>query len=221
MPTNKRIADLTDYTSVLPYASEMFGVYQPMIGWKSRRLAKRLSRGILDQQSVVLQGLAKQLAGVAKSEFIQCDATISLEVGITQAFTPRKTNGSVLLQSLTNSLPTDHLPKPQEWQALINKEVLDDQLNRVVSKAYRDSYGEQCHGIRSLVDVEHNDSPAFLQKLALKTRELENNIRRLLNEESALAGALLSIWPDFYASFLASWTNAGSAINGAVSAATK
>lgn len=36
-----------------------------------------------------------------------------------------------------------------------------------------------------------------------------------------IAGALLSIWPDFYASFLASWTNAGSAINGAVSAATK
>ena len=32
MTTNKRITDLTDYTSVLPYASELFGVYQPMIG---------------------------------------------------------------------------------------------------------------------------------------------------------------------------------------------
>jgi hypothetical protein len=30
MPTNKRITDLTDFTFILPYSSEMFGVYQPM-----------------------------------------------------------------------------------------------------------------------------------------------------------------------------------------------
>jgi hypothetical protein len=58
MPTNKRVTDLTDYTSVLPYASEMFGVYQPMIGWKSKRLAKRLSQGIVDKQNALLQGLS-------------------------------------------------------------------------------------------------------------------------------------------------------------------
>ena len=28
----KRITDLSDYTSVLPYESEMFGVYQPLLG---------------------------------------------------------------------------------------------------------------------------------------------------------------------------------------------
>lgn len=41
MATNKRITDLTDYKSVLPYASEIFGVYQPLIGWKGRRNLKR------------------------------------------------------------------------------------------------------------------------------------------------------------------------------------
>ncbi len=193
MPTNKRITDLTDYTSVLPYASEMFGVYQPMIGWKSKRLAKRLSQGIVDKQNALLQGLAKQFAGVATSNFIQCDATISLEVGVTQPFKRMKNNSSVLLQSLITSLPTDHFPKPEEWETLISKDVLDERLNKVVSKAYRDSYGEQCNAIRSLAVLELNDSPAFLQQLALKTRQLESNIRRLLDEESALAGALLSI----------------------------
>jgi hypothetical protein len=41
MPLNKRITDLADYTSVLPNASEMFGAYQPMIGWKSKRMMQR------------------------------------------------------------------------------------------------------------------------------------------------------------------------------------
>jgi len=38
MTTVKRITDLTKYASVLPYASEMFGVYQPLLGWKSKRI---------------------------------------------------------------------------------------------------------------------------------------------------------------------------------------
>lgn len=135
MPTNKRITDLTDYTSVLPYASEMFGVYQPMIGWKSKRLARRLSQGIVDKQSALLQGLAKNFAGVATSKFIQCDATISVEIGVTQPFKRLENNSSVLLQSLITSLPTDHLPKPKEWEKLICRDVLDEFLNKIVSKA--------------------------------------------------------------------------------------
>ncbi|MBE8721257.1 hypothetical protein [Sphingobacterium pedocola] len=41
MATNKRLTDLTAYKSVLPYASEIFGVYQPLIGWKGKRNTKR------------------------------------------------------------------------------------------------------------------------------------------------------------------------------------
>ena len=45
MTTVKRITDLTSYTSVLPYASEMFGVYQPLLGWKSKRIEERFNEG--------------------------------------------------------------------------------------------------------------------------------------------------------------------------------
>lgn len=41
MATNTRITDLTKYKSVLPYASEILGVYQPLIGWKGKRNIKR------------------------------------------------------------------------------------------------------------------------------------------------------------------------------------
>ncbi len=32
---------LNDYKGILPYASELFGIYQPLLGWKSRLTAKR------------------------------------------------------------------------------------------------------------------------------------------------------------------------------------
>ena len=34
MPNIKRLIDLSSYKGVLPYDSELFGVYQPLIGWK-------------------------------------------------------------------------------------------------------------------------------------------------------------------------------------------
>lgn len=32
---------MEDYKGILPYASELFGIYQPLLGWKSRLIAKR------------------------------------------------------------------------------------------------------------------------------------------------------------------------------------
>ena len=51
MTTVKRIADLANYTGVLPYASEMFGVYQPLLGWKSKRIEQRLAQGFENDRS--------------------------------------------------------------------------------------------------------------------------------------------------------------------------
>jgi hypothetical protein len=45
MTTVKRSTSLTPYSGVLPYASELFGVYQPLLGWKSARIEKRFQAG--------------------------------------------------------------------------------------------------------------------------------------------------------------------------------
>jgi hypothetical protein len=34
-----------DYKGILPYASELFGVYQPLLGWKSKRQSRRFNKG--------------------------------------------------------------------------------------------------------------------------------------------------------------------------------
>ena len=33
-----------NFKGILPYASELFGIYQPLLGWKSKRIAKRYEK---------------------------------------------------------------------------------------------------------------------------------------------------------------------------------
>ena len=37
--------DLEPYKGVLPYASELYGIYQPLLGWRSSRTQKRIEAG--------------------------------------------------------------------------------------------------------------------------------------------------------------------------------
>jgi hypothetical protein len=38
--------DLSAYTGTLPYASELFGIYQPLLGWKSQIVTRRINRSV-------------------------------------------------------------------------------------------------------------------------------------------------------------------------------
>lgn len=190
MPTNKRITDLTDYTSILPYASEMFGVYQPMIGWKSKRIIKRLNQGTIDVQNSLLQAYAKSFNGILKTSFIQCDATITMEVGASKSVKLLKNTNSVLLQTI--DLPIDKVPVEEEWKEFINKDNLEIILNSVVSDFYRKLYHDQCIQIPPLPAVRA-PLPIEIEAHSILEKNLESNTIRLLNQESALAGALLEM----------------------------
>src|SRR5690349_12782109 len=105
MASNKKITDLTDYTSVLPYATEMFGVYQPMIGWKSQRITKRLKQGLIDTQAALLQAFAKNYQGIADVQFDTTDCAAAVKhIGVGKWISTRllTTNSSVLIQSILN-----------------------------------------------------------------------------------------------------------------------
>ena len=66
MAMNKRLTDLIDYISVLPYDSELFGIYQPLIGWKSKRIKKRFDKGLQSDKHYLLEQLKTQFAGLAE-----------------------------------------------------------------------------------------------------------------------------------------------------------
>ena len=56
------IKDYAKFVATLPYTSEIFGVYQPLIGWKSRRKLEWIARGtragltpLIEEISAILQ----------------------------------------------------------------------------------------------------------------------------------------------------------------------
>lgn len=58
----KTIKDYDQFKNILPYSSEMFGVYQPLLGWKSKRQLKRIEQDIQKQNSFLVQQLIKHFS---------------------------------------------------------------------------------------------------------------------------------------------------------------
>src|SRR5437867_1614619 len=111
MPNIKRLTDLTDYKSVLPYASEIFGVYQPLIGWNSTRKANRIKDAVRSESASLLSRLGRHLLSDAALEFTQ-DCFIKAS-----NLTPARLGGprlldhrSIVLQQIQSSLRGEMVP---------------------------------------------------------------------------------------------------------------
>jgi len=136
MATVKRITDLLPYTSVLPYASEMFGVYQPLLGWKSRRIQERFQGGLESDRRQALDKLTRQFVGlveVTRGDGGQFDIKIregALKAGALHVY------DSVVLQQLATALPPYDQLDPSVWPNVITADRLDHILKTDVVKAY-------------------------------------------------------------------------------------
>ena len=59
----KRTTDLSQYENILPYDSEIFGVYQPMLGWRAKRMVRRWERGFSVDQTRAFESLYRKFKG--------------------------------------------------------------------------------------------------------------------------------------------------------------
>src|SRR5688572_28030751 len=122
MATNKRITDLTDYTSVLPYASELFGVYQPLIGWKSKRMIQRMNKGIHAGDLSKFKSVLERYKGEASPNFDGC--YIGLEnyrIGSENNNRLKPQSDSILLLAISERLnESNRIPENERWSEFIN-----------------------------------------------------------------------------------------------------
>jgi len=195
---NKRISDLTDYTTILPYASEMFGVYQPMIGWKSKRVLQRMNQGVSNELYSKYKDILNKYEGIVNFDVTPKEygswgmvmavpkeplAAIEdefVQVGIPRRIIAKSQNDGMLLSTIANILNEKAvIPKNEEWLDIINEDFLKKLLNTQILEIYRNHYRDQV----KLADESHG--------VKLDARELENRIIEMLKAESAMAGALL------------------------------
>lgn len=194
MPVNKKIKNLTDYTSVLPYSSEMFGVYQPLIGWKSKRLQNRLIKPLIRHEGLNIDSILKHFEGDVDVEFnVDCYAELShLNPG---KFAGPKviTQTSMILQYIADQLKNRQVPKIEEWGELIEFNNLKAKLHEEILPWYRQIVLNYCQEVYNLPIMHGESQLAYEERKQMLIKEKQTAIANELKKESAIAGALLSL----------------------------
>ncbi len=189
MATVKRITDLTDYTNVLPYASEMFGIYQPLLGWKSVRIKSRFNEGYEREKPFIIDRLKNVFAGLADVVYKpDRRVEINLRPGALDAGKFRSYD-SVLLEHIAAKLPPYEEYKPTVWAKVITPDFVEALLKKDVTKVYTELYPDILSGGASL-------SGATLSRAAAAGGGMDEAralaaYEHQIQYESSVAGALL------------------------------
>jgi hypothetical protein len=136
----KRITDLTAYTSVLPYASELFGVYQPLLGWKSTRIAERFKEGFQNDRALILDKLMRQFADLVDVKYPDGgQPVIDIRPGVLRGGKLRAYD-SIVLERISSGLPAYSRFDPSVWGELITTDRLSAILKKDVVEIYTRAY---------------------------------------------------------------------------------
>ena len=175
MTTVKRITDLADYTAVLPYASELFGIYQPLLGWKSMRIEKRLSDAYRANKQQLIGKLTREFAGIANVKY-DGDKVASIEID-PAALSASKLRrfDSLVLEKIAAELPEPSRVEPQNWQNAITRDriehILKSDVPEFYSQAFAQSQKERAGQLRArtseaaLIDFRNAQFGAFEHQL--------------------------------------------------------
>lgn len=123
----KRITDLTPYTNILPYASEIFGIYQPLIGWTSKRQVQRMERGFAVDLAKARRGLLQRLTprldlGLAREgRLLEVGRVAPAEFTATR---PRSTS-TLLGDKVASLLPPPDRLNDAAWDVIDERRLAD------------------------------------------------------------------------------------------------
>src|SRR4051794_21149253 len=136
MATVKRTLDLGQYVNVLPYASEMFGIYQPLLGWKSKRITDRFTKGLDRDKSQIIRTLARELSAAVSIRYGD-SGQVDIQIAPGELVDSGLRNfDSVVLQRIADSLPPRAGFDPSLWHERITADIIDVILRRDVVGNY-------------------------------------------------------------------------------------
>jgi len=191
--TVKRITDLTDYTAVLPYASEMFGVYQPLLGWKSERLERRLQESHETDKARLLDKLTRKFSPLVDIRYEEGNRVqLSIKPGVLAGGKLRAYD-SVVLDRLSAELPEYDRLSGDAWQRAITPDavtrILEEDVPAFYSQAYGETHQREGEAFDSILRAAPERSTTLLERKNARTAAFEHQ----LQYESAIAGTVLEL----------------------------
>lgn len=178
----KRIADIKKFKFTLPYSSEIFGLYQPLLGWKSKRINSRVHKGFLSDKVKYLQTLFQKYQGEFKLKLdneAQVEAIDTIDIG--KPAGGNRTVEAAIIQEISKKLPKEKNVNDEVWGSVINQESLTSLLNRNVKKNLE-------------AWMQRGEFPTRVAAEASAMRVAKTEIlKQKVGQESAIAGVLLEL----------------------------
>lgn len=220
MASPKAVLDLSTYAGVLPYASELTGTFQPMIGWKGTRSSQRFDAAAARDRRKLFDRFAEQFqAKVTMAAFDTSGATLrvqlpdplDIEIG-TAPTRLRAQGGSLLLEAVATQLPADPPSATgATWKDLITKDavaIIIEQIEKLLENALKRAGRnpdavEQVRGAAeresrlaaALLNLVENDEADILEPLFYYAESTKQIGRALDDLRGGGAGVLPGIDP--------------------------
>ena len=167
--------NIEKFKGSLPYASEIFGVFQPLIGWKSDRMVQRFLVNLPINNAInkITDNYTSSVDFNVNAE--KCEIDIQrLQAGYSKA--TRLNFGSILLNELY-PIVKDKLKKPTVLYNYLSRENIDLRLGGVM-KIILSNYYEECRIYNDYKLSKHN---------------FKDKYRQVLEKESKIGGVLVHL----------------------------
>lgn len=138
-----RLSDLTAHKGVLPYASEIFGVYQPLLGWKSAKVERRIERGSEGRFRDLLGSVLKTVRPAVEAEFNAPDHQLNVTKLGPATLTAKPSFSGVVAAEVASALPPHDEYEPKVWDEVLGEEALARILRKGVPARAEAIYREQ------------------------------------------------------------------------------
>lgn len=118
---------------ILPYASELVGVYQPLLGWRSRLTKERAQDEIRSNLELVSRAIKQQLGAARETSGLPLQLNEG-EAGEDFAKWTKTRVGEHVRQGLRDFIAQKkRLPFGAEWKVLVGKNKLDKVLQEIAT----------------------------------------------------------------------------------------
>src|ERR1044072_3010228 len=168
----------------LPYSSELYGVYQPLLGWRSGLMTRRIVEGIAATRVEYLSRIVQRFTPRFDIRGEPQDPRESnFQIGLAQE-KPRlssplfEATGSLIAREVLTLVEPDGFDNVDAWRRATREEVLSDMLERLYDR------------LRAEFASKLETLERFDPRTRLSGQQRMNVLRSILGRESVAAGAL-------------------------------
>jgi hypothetical protein len=153
--------NLSKFKYTLPYANELFGLYQPLLGWRSIRTKSRLMAGVRDADNRLLELVSKTI--YPNTDYYFADGVVrELKTGTLTPPSPidaSPVDQSLIVDRIYDKIKHLNIQDVAKWGELLRRDNLDSMLldeMRDLNAKFRNigDIAERSKLLKALVDKE-------------------------------------------------------------------